>query len=87
MVKDWYKKAIMEKPPYNLGGWSKKDSAMTRRRKALNSRPKNWTLNHKRLSAGRALIALSNVTRDQATKRLAKQDANYFFSLLKKSKK
>lgn len=84
MAKDWYKKAIMEKPPYNLGGWSKKDSAMVRRRKALGSRPKNWTLNHKRLSTGRALIALSNVTRDAPTKRLARQDAKYFFSLLKK---
>lgn len=84
MNKNWFQKAVMEKPPYSLGGWSKTQSALTRRRKALSSRPKSWSLYRKRLSAGRALIALSNVTQDKPTKRLARQDANYFFSLIKK---
>jgi len=84
LTNKWFKKAVMEKPPYNLGGWSKKYLASSRRRKALNSRPKSWTLNHRRVSAGRALMALSKVTKDATTKRLARQDATYFFSLLKK---
>jgi hypothetical protein len=83
MAKKWYKKAIMKKPPYNLGGWSKSQSATTRRRNALSSRPKSWSLKRKRLSAGRGLIALSNVTKDKPTKMKAKQDANYFFRMLK----
>ena len=82
-MKNWYKKAVNEKPPYTLGGWSKNQSSITRRRNALNSRPKNWSLNKRRLSAGRALQALSNVTKDKRTKELAKRDANYFFRLLK----
>lgn len=83
MAKKWFKKAVREKPPYSLGGWKKTDSAETRRRKAIASRPKHWTLNNRRLSAGRALIALSNVTRDRETREKARADARYFFSKLK----
>ena len=82
MKKKWFGKAVMDKPPYDLGGWSKSQSTSTRRRNALTSRPKNWTLNHRRLSAGRALQALANVTKDKRTKVLAQRDANYFFNLL-----
>ena len=82
-MKNWYKKAVNEKPPYTLGGWSKNQSSITRRRNALNSRPKNWSLNKRRLSAGRALQALANVTKDGQTKKVAQRDAHYFFKLLK----
>jgi len=82
-MKKWYKKAVYEKPPYNLGGWKKTQPTQTRRRNALASRPKNWTLRKRRLSAGRALLALANVTKDKRTKELARRDANYFFKLLK----
>lgn len=84
MVKKWFKKAVEEKPPYTLGGWKKTQPANTRRKLALLSRPKNWTLNHRRLSAARALQALANVTKDSATKILAVQDAKHFLKLYKK---
>ena len=82
MVK-WFKKAVLEKPPYNLGGWHKNQSVSLRRRHAIASRPKNMTLRHRRLSAARALQALANVTKDKATKRAALSDARYFYNLLK----
>jgi len=84
MAKKWFSKAVRAKPPYSLGGWKKSLPAAARRRKALASRPKNWSLKKRRLSAGRALLALANVTRDRKTKELAMLDAKYFFSLLKK---
>lgn len=83
MKKKWFQKAVMDKPPYSLGGWSKSQSTDVRRRHALESRPKNWTLNHRRLSAARALQALANVTKDSQTKLKAGQDARYFFALAK----
>ena len=61
-----------------------KVSVVGRRAKALASRPKNWTLKKRKLSAGRALIALANVTKDKKTKQLAKKDAKYFFKYLGK---
>lgn len=76
-------KAVNAKPPYNLGGWQKTKSASSRRRCALGSRPSSWSLGHKRLSAGRALVALSNVTKDKPTKEKARVDAAYFFRKLK----
>ena len=82
--KKWFNKAVMNKPPYSLGGWQKNQQTKTRRRKALSSRPKNWTLHKRYLSAGRALMALSNVTKDKQTKIKAMVDANYFFKKLKK---
>jgi len=80
--KKWFSKAVMAKPPYTLGGWNKSQSSSVRRSKTLSSRPKNWTLAHRRLSAGRALQALANVTRDKATREIAARDARYFFKLL-----
>lgn len=82
-TKKWFKKAVRKKPPYSLGGWKKTQSASTRRKKALSSRPKGWSLRNRYLSAGRALIALSNVTKDKPTKRIARVDAKYFFGKLK----
>lgn len=84
--KNWFQKAVNAKVPYSLGGWSKSQSTETRRKEALASRPKNWTLDHKDLSAGRALLALANVTKDKATKKVAKMDSEYFFKLAKKKK-
>ena len=83
MTKKWFRKAVMAKLPYTLGGWKKNLPTTLRRRKALSSRPKNWALKRRYLSAGRALIALSNVTRDKQTKKIARIDANYFFKKLK----
>jgi len=81
--KKWFQKAVRDKPPYTLGGWNKKQSTSTRRRLALASRPKNWTLKHRRLSAARALQALANVTKDKRTGELAGRDASYFYELVK----
>lgn len=55
-------------------GWHKTQSAITRRRLALKA--------HKgdELSTARALMALHNVTTDQATKRVALLDAQYFLA-------
>ena len=59
-------------------GWSKNDSQAVRRRNALNHRHNNA------LRTARALIALSNVTRDPDTHRKARADALYFYRLQKK---
>ena len=79
MTAKWFQKAVNARPPNSLGGWKKTQSPATRRAHALASRPKTWTLAHRRLSAGRALLALANVTRDAETKRKARADAKYFF--------
>lgn len=84
MVTKWFKKAILTRPPNSLGGWTKTEPSSIRRSRAIRSRPKNWSLTRKRRSAGRALIALSNVNKDKETKRIARADAKYFFSKLKK---
>lgn len=78
MANKWYQKAINEKPPYDLGGWKKTQAPATRRSHALESRPGNWSLDKRRLSASRALQALANVTEDKATARKAEADARYF---------
>jgi len=78
MTKKWFRKAVRKKPPYHLG-WKKTQSTATRRRKAIASRPKSWSLKKRRTSAGRALTALANVTKDKRTKTLARRDASYFF--------
>ncbi len=64
-VVKWYK-------PKVHSGWSKDLTPRGRRRKSIIAH-KNY------LSAARSLQALSSVTTDKKTKRLAKQDANYFF--------
>jgi len=81
--KKWFKKAVMDKPPYDLGGWNKSQSTLVRRAKAIASRPDTMNLRTKRLSVARALQALANVTKDKMTKELAQVDANYFYRLLK----
>ena len=81
--KKWFQEAVKKKPPYNLGGWSKRKSTEARRRSALLSRPKSWSLRTRYRSAGRALQALANVTKDKETKKKALLDARYFFSKLK----
>lgn len=84
MGKKWFRKAIEEKPPYTLGGWRKNLPVEERRKFALRSRPKNMSLKHRYLSAGRALNALANVSRDEKTRIAAKRDAKYFFERAKK---
>lgn len=80
----WFKRAVTARPPNSLGGWSKGLPPAVRRRRALASRPSNWRLSTRRLSAGRALMALANVTRDKQTREVAARDARHFFSLLKR---
>lgn len=58
-------------------GWRKEDTQAQRRSKALASRK------GKLLPTARALMALSNVTKDKLTARLARQDAQYFYALYK----
>ena len=58
-------------------GWRKNQTAAVRRKKALKAHNGNKT------AAGRALQELANVTTDARTAKLAKSDANYFFSQLK----
>lgn len=86
-MSNWFKKAVKNKPPYNLGGWSKKQSNERRRKLALQSRPRNWTLKHRYLSAARALQALTNITKDETTKVKALRDAKYFYDKYKQNKK
>ena len=78
MTTKWFKKAVDDKPPYTLGGWKTTQTATTRRRLALSSRPRNWTKKHRYRSAAQALQALANVTRDKKTKLKATADAKYF---------
>jgi len=76
----WFKKAVRDRPPYTLG-WKKTQSTPVRRQNSLDSRPNNWKLDTRRLSAARALTAIANVTKDKRTKLLAKRDARHFFNL------
>ena len=78
MTTKWFKKAVDDKPPYTLGGCKTTQTATTRRRLALSSRPRNWTKKHRYRSAAQALQALANVTRDKKTKLKATADAKYF---------
>jgi len=55
MCSKWFQKAVRAKPPYSLGGWKESKLPRARRKAALGSRPKNWSLPKRRLSAGRAL--------------------------------
>lgn len=58
--------------------WHKDESPEIRRANALKAH------NGDELAAGRALQELANVTADQATARIAKVDADYFFSTIKR---
>lgn len=79
----WFKKAVEARPPYHLG-WKKTQSTDVRRREALASRPKNWSLHTRRLSAAKALTALANVTKDKRTETLARRDASYFYRMVRR---
>lgn len=68
-------------PSSKKTGWKKSDSADKRRRTILKSRQGD------ELAAARALGALANVTRDKATRKLAKVDADYFFRRYRSKKK
>jgi len=67
--------------PAEPTGWSKRDSAVKRRRTALASRHGDL------LATAKALQALSNITTDKDTKRLSRADAIYFFGRYRKEKK
>lgn len=67
-VKKWYEKG-------QSLGWSKNDTQSVRRRIALASRKGDA------LKTARALQALSNITQDFETKRKARADALYFYSI------
>jgi len=69
-----------------LNGWNKYNKAKIRRMKILSSRPKHWTLHHRRLSSALALNALATWSKDEYTKKIARLDANYFFNLYRKQK-
>lgn len=86
MVK-WFYGAVKSKSPYTLGGWRKSLKSTTRRRYALESRPRNWKLSTRYLSVARALQALVNVTKDSRTRVLARSDSKYFFDRYYKVKK
>lgn len=79
----WFKDAVMEKEPFTLGGWRKNLPAGQRRSLAIHSR-KSGSKHERYISAGRALQALANVTKDADTKKIANQDAEYFFTEGKK---
>jgi hypothetical protein len=82
MTKYWFQKAVYARPPYS-SGWKKTQSAKTRIKNAIASRPKRWSHRKRVLSAGRSLIALANVTRDRETKVKARMDAKRLFARLK----
>ena len=62
-------------------GWHKGQSLEYRRRLVLTAHKGNH------LSAGRGMQALANTTKDSATARAAKADANYFFKMNAKKKR
>jgi hypothetical protein len=59
-------------------GWKKTQSQSYRRRLALKAHGNDY------LSTARGLQALSNISQDKATSRLAKSDAKYFYDMNKK---
>jgi len=70
----------------NLGGWSKDQTATTRRKEALQATTKTMTLHKRYLKAARRLQALANVTQDKPTVKAAKADADYFYRMADKTK-
>jgi hypothetical protein len=62
----WYKPKVHT-------GWRKDMTELGRRRKVIMAYGGDY------LSAGRAMLALSSVTKDAKTRRLAKSDSEYFF--------
>jgi predicted DNA-binding WGR domain protein len=87
MAKDgkaWFKEGVEAKAPNDLGGWSKSRPATVRRRMAIRSRDQKLSKHKQYISAGRALQALANVTKDPDTRDVAKRDADYFFDEAKR---
>jgi len=72
--------------PKSHSGWSKSQPATTRRRKLLSSTIKSKSFHDRYVAAGRKIQSLANVTKDKPTKRIARQDAMYFFRKAKKNK-
>lgn len=56
-------------------GWSKDEPQKIRIRRAISSRPSNWSYDKRVLSSARALQALANVSTDRETTQKAKADA------------
>lgn len=67
--------------PTTIMGWTKTQSASTRRKLALKAHDDD------KLATARALQALANVSTDKTTKKLARSDALYFYELHRKGKK
>jgi len=84
MTNKWFQKAVRKGRTRNLNGWRKDLPAGERRARAYRSRVSNYSPHDKYLSAGRALIALANVTQDRETRAAARSDAEYFFRMAKK---
>jgi len=76
-------KKTENKQPDTLGGWSKDIITTKRRRLIIASRDKSLKMKERYLSAARALKALANVTKDAKTKKIASNDAKYFFGKAK----
>lgn len=70
-------------PKGNLQGWSKDQGTDTRRKHAINSTPRNMTLDNRREVARKRLQSLANVTTDPETEKVARADAEYFSELRK----
>ncbi|MBL7101083.1 MAG: hypothetical protein ISS23_03970 [Nanoarchaeota archaeon] len=85
-VKKWFQQAI-GKSKFTLSGWKKTQKASKRRKIALSSRPKAWSLKKRFISVSRALQSLANVTGDKVTKKAAKQDSGYFLKKYRKLRK
>jgi len=81
------KRKILWFSPKTHTFWRKTQSATTRRRKLLASTDKRRSLYDRFISSARKIQALANVTKDMATKKLAKQDAIYFFRKAREKKK
>lgn len=82
----WFQRAMAESR-HGLSGWHPRQSALVRRQHALRSRPENWKMHNRYISAGRALLALANVTKDQKTYTMARRDSHYFFNMAKRHKR
>lgn len=67
--------------PQGDTGWSKKLPPDERRALMLKAHGGD------QLAAGRALLALHNVTKDRETKNYARQDAEYFFRMHRKNRR
>jgi hypothetical protein len=61
-------------------GWHKEQSLAYRRRLVRESHGGNY------LTSAKSLLALANVSKDSATRKAARADANYFFKMHEKHK-